>query len=194
MYDFSFQNCDETDIISDDDDSGMHNTKDEKHRKNFSGSCCPSDMNKQSDDSSSARNKKKKTRAVFSRSQVFQLESTFDVKRYLSRSEKAGLAASLHLTETQVKIWFQNRRNKWKRQLAAELEAANMAAAAHHQAAAAAAAVAAVNAQQHPLPPHPPGGPPSSLGLVRNYSLKIGSFVNSTVSSFLLECPNSKGC
>ncbi|NXC88408.1 HMX1 protein, partial [Cercotrichas coryphoeus] len=72
----------------------------------------------------------KKTRTVFSRSQVFQLESTFDVKRYLSSSERAGLAASLHLTETQVKIWFQNRRNKWKRQLAADLEAANLSHAA----------------------------------------------------------------
>ncbi|XP_062852482.1 homeobox protein HMX1 [Trichomycterus rosablanca] len=70
--------------------------------------------------------RKKKTRTVFSRSQVFQLESTFDVKRYLSSSERAGLAASLHLTETQVKIWFQNRRNKWKRQLAADLEAASV--------------------------------------------------------------------
>ncbi|XP_066478423.1 homeobox protein HMX2 [Tiliqua scincoides] len=70
---------------------------------------------------------KKKTRTVFSRSQVYQLESTFDLKRYLSSSERACLASSLQLTETQVKTWFQNRRNKWKRQLSAELEAANMA-------------------------------------------------------------------
>lgn len=70
--------------------------------------------------------RKKKTRTVFSRSQVFQLESTFDMKRYLSSSERAGIAASLQLTETQVKIWFQNRRNKWKKQLAADLEAVNV--------------------------------------------------------------------
>jgi len=103
--------------------------------------------------------RKKKTRTVFSRSQVFQLESTFDMKRYLSSSERAGLAAALHLTETQVKIWFQNRRNKWKRQLAAELEAANMVHAAqrlvrvpilyHHQ-------------HQHSAPPPPP--PPAVPG------------------------------
>ena len=105
--------------------------------------------------------RKKKTRTVFSRSQVFQLESTFDMKRYLSSSERAGLAAALHLTETQVKIWFQNRRNKWKRQLAAELEAANMVHAAqrlvrvpilyHHQ-------------HQHTVQPPPPAAPSAVAG------------------------------
>ncbi|KAG5345785.1 HMX3 protein, partial [Acromyrmex heyeri] len=111
--------------------------------------------------------RKKKTRTVFSRSQVFQLESTFDMKRYLSSSERAGLAASLRLTETQVKIWFQNRRNKWKRQLAAELEAANMAHATqrlvrvpilYHEAS---AAHSLLSHQVHPQPPPPPPPPPN---------------------------------
>ncbi|XP_053406482.1 homeobox protein koza-like [Mercenaria mercenaria] len=66
--------------------------------------------------------KKKKTRTVFSRSQVYQLESAFDMKRYLSSAERSGLAASLNLSETQIKIWFQNRRNKWKRQINGEMD------------------------------------------------------------------------
>uniref|UniRef100_A0A8C0GK59 Homeobox domain-containing protein n=1 Tax=Chelonoidis abingdonii TaxID=106734 RepID=A0A8C0GK59_CHEAB len=65
---------------------------------------------------------KKKTRTIFSKSQVFQLESAFDRKRYLSSAERACLARALQLSETQVKIWFQNRRNKLKRQMSADLE------------------------------------------------------------------------
>ncbi|XP_069095240.1 homeobox protein HMX2 [Pleurodeles waltl] len=97
--------------------------KEESER--HSSPCSPGD--RQRDGGDRQGGSKKKTRTVFSRSQVYQLESTFDMKRYLSSSERACLASSLQLTETQVKTWFQNRRNKWKRQLSAELEAANMA-------------------------------------------------------------------
>ncbi|KAM3592353.1 uncharacterized protein V6R79_017091 [Siganus canaliculatus] len=112
-----------------DDDIALDESDSEEPKKDLE---TEDDWRRKTDEMDSDRKpcRKKKTRTVFSRSQVFQLESTFDIKRYLSSSERAGLAASLHLTETQVKIWFQNRRNKWKRQLAAELEAANLSHAA----------------------------------------------------------------
>ncbi|XP_015278961.1 PREDICTED: homeobox protein HMX2 [Gekko japonicus] len=100
--------------------------KEEKEKHFPPSSPTPGDRQRDGADRQ-ASSAKKKTRTVFSRSQVYQLESTFDMKRYLSSSERACLASSLQLTETQVKTWFQNRRNKWKRQLSAELEAANMA-------------------------------------------------------------------
>lgn len=67
---------------------------------------------------------KKRSRAAFSHAQVIELERRFSTQRYLSGPERADLAGALKLTETQVKIWFQNRRYKTKRrQMAAELAA-----------------------------------------------------------------------
>ncbi|XP_007426079.1 homeobox protein Nkx-3.1 [Python bivittatus] len=64
----------------------------------------------------------KRSRAAFSHTQVIELERKFSHQKYLSAPERAHLAKNLKLTETQVKIWFQNRRYKTKRkQLASEL-------------------------------------------------------------------------
>lgn len=69
---------------------------------------------------------KKRCRAAFSHAQVCELERRFNLQRYLSGPERAHLAGALKLTETQVKIWFQNRRYKTKRrQMAAELAASS---------------------------------------------------------------------
>lgn len=59
---------------------------------------------------------RRKPRVLFSQSQVSELERRFRQQRYLSAPEREHLAHILKLTSTQVKIWFQNRRYKCKRQ------------------------------------------------------------------------------
>ncbi|KAG9346144.1 hypothetical protein AGOR_G00201910 [Albula goreensis] len=59
---------------------------------------------------------RRKPRVLFSQAQVFELERRFKQQRYLSAPEREHLASTLKLTSTQVKIWFQNRRYKCKRQ------------------------------------------------------------------------------
>jgi len=60
---------------------------------------------------------KKKRRILFTKAQVFQLESRFRVQKYLSAVERDQLARMINLTPSQVKIWFQNHRYKSRQQI-----------------------------------------------------------------------------
>ncbi|XP_067658012.1 homeobox protein ceh-2-like [Haliotis asinina] len=59
--------------------------------------------------------KPKRIRTAFSPSQLLKLEQAFEKNHYVVGQERKELAAKLSLTETQVKVWFQNRRTKYKR-------------------------------------------------------------------------------
>ncbi|MEE6479909.1 hypothetical protein FKM82_012407 [Ascaphus truei] len=60
--------------------------------------------------------KPKRIRTAFSPSQLLRLEGAFEKNHYVVGAERKQLANCLCLTETQVKVWFQNRRTKHKRQ------------------------------------------------------------------------------
>lgn len=59
---------------------------------------------------------RRKPRVLFSQAQVYELERRFKQQKYLSAPERDHLASMLKLTSNQVKIWFQNKRYKCKKQ------------------------------------------------------------------------------
>ncbi|XP_049962010.1 homeobox protein EMX2-like [Schistocerca serialis cubense] len=58
----------------------------------------------------------KRVRTIFTPEQLERLEAEFERQQYMVGPERLYLAHALQLTEAQVKVWFQNRRIKWRKQ------------------------------------------------------------------------------
>ncbi|EDW76335.2 uncharacterized protein Dwil_GK15402 [Drosophila willistoni] len=86
---------------------GHHNSISNSHNGN-------SNSSNNNNSNSNGKRKRSWSRAVFTNLQRKGLEIQFQQQKYITKPDRRKLAARLNLTDAQVKVWFQNRRMKWR--------------------------------------------------------------------------------
>ncbi|GMR42070.1 hypothetical protein PMAYCL1PPCAC_12265 [Pristionchus mayeri] len=64
----------------------------------------------------------RKQRTIYAGGQTRELEASFQQQRYMVGSEREALASKLGLSEAQVRVWFQNRRSKHRKESRTSLD------------------------------------------------------------------------